>query len=91
MITALINDDTIAVKTARPSAINTKLKPNGNVLATEIVWPWMTAGTSRKERTSDTRTKIKALAFLKREETLPKIGRINAPKTGIKIIAKSIF
>ena len=90
MITVLTKDDMQAMKTARISAVRTKLKPIASSLLMVIVLPDRTGLIMLKEKIKAAKIKQKAKKFRKLEETLPTSGRINAPRSGTKIIAKSI-
>ena len=90
MITVLIKDDMQAMKTARISAENTKLNPIASSLFMEIVLPDRTGPIILKEKIKAAKIKQKAKKFRKLEDTLPISGRINAPRSGTNIVAKSI-
>ena len=91
MIKALINDETIAINTAKASALKTKLNPKGKFLIILIGWPLSAGDNNVKERIKEDNAAKKANLFLKPSEIFPKIGRINAPIMGIKTTRDNII
>jgi hypothetical protein len=94
MIAALINDETIAINTAKPSALKTKLKPKGRFIVTFIIRPERIADKIKTESKNDEKTKRNAVKFLNFIETLLTKGRKAAPISGrktTKVNATSLF
>ena len=81
---APIREETIAIKTARPSALMTKLKPRGIGTLKTTFSPAATAGKSAMEQRRETETRINERIFLAKAENFPRNGTMNAPITGVK-------
>ena len=90
MIAALMNEETIAINTASPSAVRTKLNPSGRIFEMPIVWFLSTDGSITQESTKDEATTKNESLFLTVSEILPITGRVNAPMTGRKTIRINI-
>lgn len=88
---ALINEEVRAINTAKPSALKIKSRLKGRYFATVMVWPLRTGEIKKQEKTKEHKTKTRAKMLRRRRENLPSKGKLNAPKSGIKMIAKSKF
>ena len=88
---ALMEDDTHAIKTARPSAVKERLKPSGNCRENTTALPAMADETSAREHRKEVSTKRKLATFLILVENRPIKGSRNDPKTGTKTAASIIY
>ncbi|MCK9614130.1 MAG: hypothetical protein M0R48_01350 [Candidatus Omnitrophica bacterium] len=82
----LIKDETIAIKTARASAVKEKLRPKGNCLKKTICSPERMRVSITRESRNEEKTKQKARIFLKRRLNNPAKGRTADPAIGIRMV-----
>lgn len=87
---AQINEDTVAMNTARQSAVSMKLRPRGTLTFTVIVLPVSAAGMSAAAAMKDADIAASASAFLSLVDIYPANGAITAPISGMKTQAISI-
>lgn len=90
MITALIKEETSAIKTASLSATREKSNPKGRLRKIATVSFLNTAGRIPRESRKDKATMARESLFLAVSETLPRTGRRKAPAVGIKTMERSI-
>jgi hypothetical protein len=83
-MTALIKEDTTAIKTASASAQKTKLKPKGRIRVEIKVFPLKTKGNRDRETARGKRTSNNASMFLTGLENFPVNGNIKAPIKGAR-------
>lgn len=86
---ALIIDDTHAMKTASPSAVNARLNPKARRMLKTAALPDIAWGINKRERMNEADIKAKASMFLIFGDIRPIKGRIREPMTGIKTMHRS--